>query len=57
MGGSDDVQGSRRAAVPALAVRGGLRRWLALAPRTRRSKASVWELDGAERMLQRNMAR
>ena len=32
-------------------------RWLALAPRTRRSKASVWELDGAEQMLQRSMAR
>ena len=32
-------------------------RWVALAPRDRRSKASLWEPDGAERMLQRSMAR
>ena len=31
--------------------------WLALAPRDWRSKASLWEPDGAERMLQRSMAR
>ena len=31
--------------------------WLALAPRDRRSKAALWEPDGAERMLQRSMAR
>jgi hypothetical protein len=32
-------------------------RWLALGARDRRSRASVWETDGAERMLQRSMAR
>lgn len=32
-------------------------RWMALGARDRRSKASVWEPDGTERMLQRSMAR
>ena len=32
-------------------------RWMALGARDRRSKASLWEPDGAERMLQRSMAR